>query len=283
MEAVLSFPAPLVSALTVLFAVCILAPAMYYVWNVYKRKLSHPAILGGLCCFFLFGYWLSGVLLGLLAPEARMASLGMWGYGLRRAVCVAVSEVGGMSLLLWFLHRSEQTIRVPIGFGLGFRLFDMLYLGAMNTLIRLSYAMTVNREGLDAVLTQVEEGQRPELLAQLQALSGSSPRTYWLSAVDYACMFALTVALSRLLWYAFADGRKAADRRFLPLVLALRFVAELLLALYAAGGRFTICAAAYYVLTAAAVCLAFYVSRRRDDPEQIRAEHLKGKTIRRRR
>jgi len=279
----LTFPSNLIAALTILFAVCILVPTMYYVWNVYKKKLSHTAIIGGLCCFFLFGYWFSGLLLGSLAPESRMQEMGMWSYSLIRALCVSISEIGGMTLLLWFLHRSQRTIRVPIGFCLGFRLFDFFYLGAMNTVIRLSYAMTVNQDGVDAVLSQVDAEQVPALRLQMEALAESSPATYWMSAVDYICMFALSAALSRLIWYALEGGKKPEDKRMIPLCFALRFLCEAMLALDASGGSYRLCAAVYYVLVAGSVCLAFYVSRQRDDPELLHAEHLKERVIKRRR
>jgi hypothetical protein len=46
--------------------------------------------------FFIFGYLLSGFLLGTFAPEAKASELVILGYALRRAVCVAVTEAGGI-------------------------------------------------------------------------------------------------------------------------------------------------------------------------------------------
>ena len=277
MDTEISFSGELLGALTVLFAVCILVPVMYYVWNVYRRKLSHVALLGGLAAFFLFGYVLSQNLLRGLDP----AVLGTWGYALLSAFIAAACDTAGIFLGLWLLHRQQGTVRVPIGFGLGYRVFEMFYLGGLNTFLRLSYVMTVTNDGLESVLSQVEESQRPALELQLRSLAESGVGMYWMSAVDYAARFALTAALARLLWYAVEGGRKPEDKRLIALAFGLDLLCELLLSLHAAGAPYVPCAAAYYVLVAGAVCLSYYEARQRDDPEKLRADRLRGRERRR--
>ena len=49
----LVFPEPLITALSFLFCFCMLAPALYYVWFVYRRKLDHTGMLGGLAVYFV--------------------------------------------------------------------------------------------------------------------------------------------------------------------------------------------------------------------------------------
>ena len=269
------FSGELITALTVLFAVCLLLPAMYYAWYVYRKRFNHIALLGGLAAVFLFGFLISENLLRLVPAGGRS-------YALLRAFLVALCDVGGYTLGLWFLKKQHSTIRVPISFGLGYRLFEMLYLGALNTILRLSTAMSVNRDGLEAVLEGVAEEQVPAFRLQLMSLAETSPGVYWMSAVDFICRFVLTVALVRLVWYAFEGGREPSDKRLIAAAFGLDFLCELMLALYAAGASYHLCAAVYYVLTAGTVCLAYYVSRRRDDPQQIAAEHLTGRGIRKR-
>ena len=277
MDPELTFSGGLVGAMTVLFAVCVLLPAMYYVWTVYRRRFNHVAMLGGLACFFFFAYFLAQTLLRLLLPTGPTGA-GMWGYGIIRALCVSVCEIGGVSLTLWFLHRQQHaTVRVPIGFALGYRLFEMLWLGAVNTVIPLSLALTVNREGLPFVLEAVEETQRSAMELQLRTLAETAPGVYWMSTVDYVCRFALSAALARLIWYGFEGGRLPEDKRLIAAAFGLDFLCEGMLALHEAGGSYHLCAAIYYVLVAGAVCLAYFEARRRDDPEQLRADHLKSR------
>ena len=270
------FSGGLITALTVLFAVCLLLPAMYYAWYVYRKRFNHIALLGGLAAFFLFGFLISENLLRLISAA------GGWSHALLRAFLVALCDVGGYALGLRFLKKQHSTIRVPISFGLGYRLFEMLYLGALNTILRLSTAMSVNRDGLEAVLEGVAEEQVAAFRLQLMSLAETSPGVYWMSTVDFICRFVLTVALVRLIWYAFEGGREPEDKRLIAAAFGLDFLCELMLALHAAGASYHLCAAVYYVLTAGAVCLAYYVARRRDDPQQIAAEHLTGRGIRKR-
>ena len=279
MDSELVFSGELITALTVLFAVCILLPTMYYVWYVYRKRFNHIALLGGLAAFFLMGFLVSENLLRLLAPAA---GAGMWTYSLLRAFIAALCDVGGFALGLWFLKKQHSTIRVPISFGLGYRLFEMLYLGALNTVLRLTSAMTVNREGLQALLDTVTEEQAPAMRLQLQSLAESAPGMYWMSTVDYICRFVLTVALVRLVWYAFEGGREPKDKRMIGIAFIIDFLCELMLALHAAGASYHLCAGIYYVLVAGTVCLAYYVARRRDDPQQLTADHLTGRNIRKR-
>ncbi len=274
------FSPDLIAALTVMFAVCLLMPAMYYAWYVYRRRFNHIALVGGLAAFFLFGFLISESLLRLLSSAS---GAGMWPYSILRAACIALCDAGGWALGLWFLKKQHSTIRVPVSFGLGYRLFELLYLGALNTILRLSTAMTVNRDGLEAVLEGVAEEQVPALRLQLMNLAESSAGVYWMSTVDFICRFVLTVALVRLIWYAFEGGREPEDKRFIAAAFGVDFLCELMLALHASGASYHLCAAVYYVLTAGAVCLAYYVARRRDDPQQISASHLTGRGIRKRR
>ena len=280
LDSELVFSSGLITALVVLFAVCILLPTMYYVWYVYRRRFNHIALLGGLAAFFLFGFLIAENLLRLTAPAA---GAGLWTCGTLRAFIAALCDVGGYTLGLWFLKKQHSTIRVPVSFGLGYRLFEMIYLGALNTLLRLSSAMTVNREGLQYMLASVPEEQAPALELQLRNLAESAPGVYWMSLVDFICRFVLTVALVRLIWYAFEGGRLREDRRLIGAAFGIDFLCELMLALHAAGASYHLCAAVYYVLTAGTVCLVYTVARRRDDPQQLTADHLPGRNVRRRR
>ncbi len=281
METTLVFSDELTTSLVVLFITCLILPAFYYVWYVYKKKLNHAGLLAGLAAFFLCGYLLPSMLLGSFAPADKSAEMAPAAYALLRALLVALPEIGGMAVFLAFMQRRYSTVRVPIGFGLGFRLFDLLYLGALNALFRLANALTVNREGLQSLLDSVDAASAPALQEQLEALAASAPRIYLISSVDYICMLLVSVVAARLIWYGLEGGKLEEDRRLILLAFVLRFAGEFLQAFYSAGGAsFGICAGFYYGLTALAVGYCIFESHRRDDPEQIRDNPLKGKQTR---
>ena len=282
METTLVFSDELMTALTVLFIACTVAPAFYYVWYVYKKKLNHAGMLAGLAAFFLCGYLLPSMLLGSFAPADKSAEMAPAAYALLRALLVALPEVGGITVFLLFMSRRYSTVRVPIGFGLGFRLFDLLYLGALNALFRLANALTVNRDGLESLLESVDAASAPALVEQLELLAASAPKVYLMSAVDYVCMLVISVVVARFIWYGLEGGKLEEDRRLILLAFVLRFVAEFLQAFYSVGGAsYGLCAGIYYVLTALAVCYCYYEARRRDDPEKIHADHIQWKQHRR--
>ena len=278
MESAFLFPDGLISALWLLLAVCILLPALYYVWMIYKKSFDHIAMLAGIASFFMFGYLVSGILLGNFAPQKLADAYGSTLYASMRALCVTVSEVGGFWLALFILKRERPGVNTAIGFGLGYRLFDLLYLGAFNALFRLANALSVNQDGLQSVLANVDESAAPALEEQLRILAQTSPKIYIMSSVDYLCMFVISVCLARLIWYGMEGGKLAADKRLIALSAGFRLVSEWILAKYQSlGEKYSVYAGIYYVLVAALICFTYWQSKRRDDPEMIRAAHLKAK------
>jgi uncharacterized membrane protein YhfC len=274
----LTFSNELIGALFTLLFTCLMLPVLYYIWMAFRKKLNNIAMLAGIASFFIFGYLLSGFLLGTFAPEAKASELGILGYALRRAVCVAVTEAGGIWISLYLLYKKYNTIRVPTGFGLGFQLFNLLYLGGINGFIRLGYAMSVNKNGLDTVLSSVDPQYASRFETLLRDLAGTDPYIFIMSAVDYVCMFLITVALTRILWYSIEGGKKESSKLLILLAFILRLAAEVPLAMYQAGaGSYRLYAIIYYVITALIVAFAVWLSKDRDDKEQIRSERLRAR------
>lgn len=272
----LTFSNELTGALFALFFTCIMLPVLYYIWMAYRKRLNNIAMLAGIVSFFVFGYFLSGFLLGSFAPEAKAAELGVVGYTLRRSICIAIAEAGGLWLSLYVLSKKYNTVRVPTGLGLGFQLFNLLYLGGINSFIRLGYAMSVNKNDLQTVLDSVDPQYASQFETLLRELAASDPYVYIMSAIDYVCMFILTAALCRILWYSIEGGKKESSRLLIAAAFVLRLAAEIPLAVYkAGGGSYKLCAVIYYVITALVLAYAVWLSRDRDDKEQIKSDRLR--------
>jgi uncharacterized membrane protein YhfC len=281
----LFFSNNLVSALFMLLFTCIMLPVLYYIWTAYRRSINHWAILAGLAAFYVFGYMLSGIFLKAFAPEAVAEKAGLAAYALMRAFWIAAAEAGGLWITLLLLSRRFTTSGVPTGLSLGFQLFNLIYLGGINSFIRLGYAISVNKEGFETVLGAVEPQYASEFEAAMRSLAATEPYVFIMSAVDYAAMFALTAAATRIMWYSIYGGSKGV-KASPPLLLAgfgLRLAAGIPLALYQAGaGSYKICAAVCYAITALAVAFAVWLSRAREDAELFRAERLKPRPGRKR-
>jgi uncharacterized membrane protein YhfC len=280
----LVFSQELTGTLLILLFTCLMLPVLYYIWVAYKRQINHWALLIGLPSFYVFGYMLSGFLLGSFAPSSLAEQIGKPAYAAVRSLIIAVSEAGGLWVTLFMLKKRFSSFRVPTGLGLGFRLFDLLILGGINSFTRLSLMLAVNKDGLDTVLKSVDADKMERLKTELTNLASMSGYTFIMSAVDYICMFVITVAVTRILWYSIEGGTrgKNSSRLFLLIGFGLRFITDMPLELYAAGGgQYKLYAAVYYILTAFAAAFAVWLSRSREDAEIIKAERLKPRIRRR--
>jgi uncharacterized membrane protein YhfC len=89
-----------------------------------------------------------GFLLGTFAPDSAAAKMGPAAYSVSRAFLTAVSEAGGIWATLYFLSKRYSSVKVSNGLGLGFKLFDLLIIGGINSFTRLSLMLAVNKDGL---------------------------------------------------------------------------------------------------------------------------------------
>ena len=158
------FSQSLVNGMLTVVVVCILLPVFYLIFYTFKKKITLSAVLMGIVGFFVFGYLLSGLLLGNIAPQDSAAEDPML-YAVLRSVCVAVIEGGGVFAAMYFLRRRYDDISTPISYALGYPLIDMLLVGGANSFVRMAEAYTVNTKGLDEVLASVE-GEAVEILRQ---------------------------------------------------------------------------------------------------------------------
>jgi uncharacterized membrane protein YhfC len=270
------FSDALMASLYVIFIVCIFVPVFYYIWFAIKKKINHVAILCGLAVFFVFEYYLSGGILKLIEGSEGM---GAWGAAALRTLTVAAAETAGIWLGLKLMSRTHSSVRVPTGFALGFRLFDLLYLGAFNSLLRLANAVLTRARGKEYILQSVDEEYVPQMEQLLRSLADTKPYVFIMSAVDYACMFILSAAVVRIIWYSIEGGRRPPDVRLAGAAFLFRAAAELPMALYqSGGGGYALCAAAYYLMTALTAAFAVVLSRSRDEREKPRAERLRPRT-----
>jgi hypothetical protein len=109
----LVFAPELTGALFILLFTCLMLPVLYYIWTAYKRRLNHLALLAGLSAFFIFGYALSGFLLGTFAPMAAGEKTYPTLYALGRALLTAASETVGIWAALLALSKRFSSPASP--------------------------------------------------------------------------------------------------------------------------------------------------------------------------
>ncbi len=273
------FSQSLVNGMLTVVVVCILLPVFYLIYYTFKKKIHIPSALLGIVGFFVFGYLISGLLLGNIAPKDSAAESPVI-YAVLRSVCVAVAEAGGFYVMMHFLRRRYDEISTPISYAFGYPLVDMLLVGGANSFVRMAEAYTVNTKGLDEVLASVE-GEAVEILRQeLFTIAQTEPYVYFLSAVDYICVFCIVVAICRIMWYAaHADGK---DRIILIAAgIVFKLAAEFPVALYQGGGtdNFITCQVIRYVVTLLCIGFAVLMHFKYDDKEQVSAGPLNRRLL----
>lgn len=273
------FSQSLVNGMLTVVVVCILLPVFYLIFYTFKKKITISGVLMGIIGFFCFGYLLSGLALGSIAPQNSAADSPA-GYAVLRSVCVAVIEGGGAFAAMYIMRRRSNDISAPVSYALGYPLIDMLLVGGANSFVRMAEAYTVNTKGLDEVLASVE-GEAVEVLRQdLFALAATEPYVYFLSAVDYICIFCLFAAICRLMWYA--AGETGRSRVMLAAAgIVFKLAAELPVALYQAGGteNYIACQAVRYAVTLLCVGFAVLMHFKYDARERVSAGPLNRRLL----
>jgi len=273
------FSQSLVNGMLTVVVVCILLPVFYLIFYTFKKKIHIPSALSGIIGFFIFGYLISGLLLGNIAPQESAADSPML-YAALRSVCVAVAEAGGAFVAMYFLSRRYDEISTPISYAFGYPLIDMLLVGGANSFVRMAEAYTVNTKGLDEVLASVE-GEAVEVLRQdLFALAETEPYVYFLSAVDYICIFCIVVAICRIMWYA---AHEEGKNKIILIAAGVIFklAAEFPVALYQGGGtgNYVACEVVRYVVTLLCVGFAVLMHLKYDDKERVSAGPLNRRLL----
>ncbi len=273
------FSQALVNGMLTVVVVCILLPVFYLIFYTFKKKINLVSVVLGILGFFVFGYLLSGLLLGNIAPKDSAADNPAM-YTALRSICVAVVEGGGALAAMWFLRRREDDISSPISYALGYPLIDMLLVGGANSFVRMAEAYTVNTKGLDEVLASVE-GEAVEVLRNdLFALAETEPYVYFLSAIDYICIFCMFAAICRIMWYAIHDeGRNRIV--FIAAAIVFKLIAEVPVAFYQAGGteNYILCQIIRYAATLLCVGFAVLLHFKYGDKERVSAGPLNRRLL----
>jgi len=269
----LAFPDGFIAAMLLLLIVCCTLPVLYFIYFAFKRKINYVSILAAIAGYLLFGYYLNGILMINIVPEARIQQTGVVFYSVVRALIVGLANVGGIYVCLRLLSQRYDSLNTPISFGLGYPLFVLIMEGGANSMYRMSMAYTVNKEGIQKVLGSVEEAQRSKLLEQLEEMAASPLADYYYSVGKYAAFFIAGIGLSRLLWYSLRGERRKPSWLFIPAALILRFLMELPIGLYTSGAtdNMALTSIIYCAVSLAALAASIIVSKMWDEGEQVAA------------
>lgn len=275
MEPEIVFSGVAVGGFFAIALVSVLAPVLYLIYYTFKKKINLLAMLAGVAGSFVFGYFMLGLALGSFAPQASAETDAMK-YALSSAVCTGAVESVGFFIAMFALRKKWNETDTPISYALGYSLFTMLVARGANAFIRLGEVYTTNYKGLDAVLSSVG-GEAVEVLRkELTDLSLIEPVKLYISAIDCVVLFAVMVALCRIMWYSVcSDGRKRFDLALVGIILRAAtefptYLTELSVPVYAVM---------HYIPAALCIAFAAFLAYKTDEKEQVSAGALNRKLL----
>ncbi|MDR2606418.1 MAG: YhfC family intramembrane metalloprotease [Oscillospiraceae bacterium] len=256
------FSGAFVNSLWAIAAVCLAAPLLFYVFNAFKKRMSHAALAGGVIGFIALGYGLNSVALGGVERGALSA------------LYYTIIEVAGAYAIMRWLAAKRADRSVPIGYALGYSAIPMLIMKGYGALMKLSVANAFNELGLTAFLESVDSGDRDALLATLNEFAAETLQTHLMIVAEYLLSFALTIGTVRLVWYSIHGEKRAANWGFLAAAIVLRFGAE-----YFYQSEYSIVTqCAYYFVCAVTFGASLLAARLWDNPETY-TQHLSRKRL----
>lgn len=180
------------TAMGLAMAICFLLPVSFIVINRHKLVLK-PAVCG-LAAWCVFSYYIAGMLLGTL-----MKADGAFGAVLM-ALFQSIIILIGHFVLLKFLSSSSAASGVPLSYGLGYSLINLVFIAGIQQFFTISLATTVNNNGFEKVATTVEDSQA--LYEILESINSKPIYEHVVGTAELIFFFTVTVSVCVLMWYA---------------------------------------------------------------------------------
>lgn len=210
-------------------ALCFALPFVYYIYI--RKQVNHWVLLFGLAGYSVFGYIIPAFLQGVIMPDSAVVTPLI--YAVSIALLFAVTQEGGRFIMLKLINRKYNGPAVPLSYGLGYSAIYMILVGGANMFTQISTASALNNNGLEVVLSSVDEGLRPEFEQTILALTKTEPHIYILGGLEMAAFFVVSIAMSVIIWYIVSGKIKI---RYLPVVIGINVIYSFVSAFYSQGG-----------------------------------------------
>jgi len=256
------FSSAFINSVWAIAAVCLIAPLLLYIFNAFRKRMSHVALAAGLVAFILLGYLLSGIVLGGLKQ------------GFLSALYYTAIEVAGAYAIMRWLAKKNPTPGVPIGYAIGYSAIPMIIFKGVSALVKLSVANSYNKLGYADFLKNYDGTDLNVALITLNEYAAETLEYHLLIAAEYLLGFALTVGTVRLIWYSIHGDRRQPSWLFLVAAMLLRFAAE-----YCYQAEYSIVTqCTYYALAAITFIASLVAAKLWDNPEtytqRVSRKHL---------
>lgn len=247
----------------VAMALCFVIPFAYYV--VIRKKVNHVVLLLGLTGYSVFGYIIPSFLQGLLPVD-----LSPLVYAFSLSLLFAVTQEGGRFVMLKLIRKKYDGPGVPLSYGLGYSVIYLLLIGGANMFTQISTAMALNNNGLEVVLSSVDESLRAEFEQTLIALTETKAHVYVLGGLEMAAFFAVSIAMSVIVWYVVTGKIRVWH---LPAAILINAVYSFASAFYSQGGtdNLILTECIFFAVAIAVSVWAYMLFRKIEGPDPVPA------------
>lgn len=208
--------------------------ALYVVFRRRAGVRLLPVLVGALV-FLVFPLLLESLLHQAVFarfPELRKTPAA---YMLYAGLTAGIFEETGRVCGFWTLRRVDRRpdgLNRALGYGIGHGGLESLALAGAATVSNLVLAFSINRQGMDAVLSSVPQAAQDGMRAQMNALVGTAPGMFLVSGLERVMAIALQIVLSVLVWMVVS---KMIGKIWFPAAVLLHAAADFGAALYQAA------------------------------------------------
>lgn len=241
-------------ALGLAMAVSIGLPFAYVIGNR-KNMMLYP-LAAGIGSYLLFALIIAGAAIGsLLQSNGYLFAL--------ESGLTSIVIITGHYIALKFVRRTKDSSAVPLSYGLGYSLINVVLVAGGDMFASLSLVVAVDNNGFEQVATTVEDPQG--LYELVTTIVETPPAVHLLGGLELVCFFVLCVAISVLMWIYLCRDNK--ERHLFLIALAAQLIPSFLIGAYGANVisgtvGIIIVEATYTVVAAAAAIYAYYQYRK---------------------
>ncbi len=251
------------------------AVALPVAYAIYARKvLKVRDLFAGILCYMVFGMLLSNLWLGIAAGENSSVKNSPVLYATVTCVSLGIIEEMGRYLLMFLLRNKLDGRGVPLSFGIGYAAIPLLFIGGSNMYVNISSATALNNNGLETVLTSVEEELQEQLTETLTSLAETPYTEFLIYALGLAAIFVTAVSMSVIIWYAVSDESRGI--KYGLMAVGMHMVILIPEELYYCGAISNgfVGEAGTLALSIASAVLAFRLYRKLNGPYSPEADHV---------
>lgn len=243
----------------------------FLVVKKFHAKL-YPAVIGA-AAFALFVLVLESLMHKVvLGATGDMITGNIWLYGLYGGLAAGLFEETGRYLAMRFYMKKSLTKENSLMYGVGHGGMEAVMIVGMSYISNLMVALMINSNGLDSLLTGLDDATTAATIKQLSALWTLPSYQFFFAGVERISAMLLQIALSYLVYRAV----KEKQMKFYGIAVGIHFAVDAVVVILSGylGNSFAGLLVVEGILLAAVILICLKVSKLyRAEPETVQSDY----------